>query len=43
MQEAIRKYSEVFRKSISLLGEIQATKDEIKRKQIMDLWDEADK
>jgi hypothetical protein len=43
MQETIRKYSEVFRKSISLLGEIQAIKEEMKRKQILDLWDEADK
>jgi len=43
MQQAIREYSEVFRKSISLLGEIQAAKEEIKKKQIMDLWDEADK
>ncbi len=43
MQETIRKYGEVFKKSISLLGEIQATKEEIKRKQIMDLWDQADK
>ena len=43
MQETIRKYSEVYRKSISLLGEIQAIKDEMKRKQILDLWDEADK
>ena len=43
MQETMRKYCDVFKKAILLLGEIQATKEEIKRRQIMDLWDEVDK
>jgi len=42
MQETIVKYSEAFKKAISILGEIQAMKEEVKRRRIIDLWDEAD-
>jgi len=42
MQETMVKYSEAFKKAISTLGEIQAIKEEVKRRRIMDLWDEAD-
>ena len=42
MQETMLKYSEAFKKAISILGEIQAIEEEVKRRRIMDLWDEAD-
>ena len=42
MQETMLKYSEAFKKAISILGEIHAIEEEVKRRRIMDLWDEAD-
>jgi hypothetical protein len=41
MQQTIRQYSEVFRKALKVVDEIERVKQEIKRVQILNLWDQA--
>jgi hypothetical protein len=41
MQQTMRRYSEVFRKAVKVADEIERARQEIKKVQIMNLWDQA--
>ncbi len=41
MQEIIKEYNNLFKQALLILQEIQTTKDEIRNKKIIDLWDSA--
>jgi hypothetical protein len=39
MQENLQEYNQLYKQALLKLQEIQTIKDEIKRREIIDLWD----